>query len=140
MNVGRFVFANVNEMPHGFWRWPHFDAATEWACKGTGKIVVVPDFMDRLEELRVRVGFALPINSGYRSPEHNQAVSSSGDDGPHTTGQAADIRVHSLQAMTVLSAALQLGFVGVGVQQKGPHGGRYIHVDTARAVPALWSY
>ncbi len=137
---GRVEFASVSAMPVGFWRWSNFDPATEWACRGTGQIVVVPAFMDLLEELRMRVGFALPITSGYRSPEHNAAVSNTGLDGPHTTGMACDIRVNGLQAMTVISVALQLGFVGLGVQQNGPRASRFIHIDQSRDIPAIWSY
>lgn len=137
---GRLEFPNADAIPAGVWRWPHFDPKHEWACHGTGTIVIVPDFLDLLEELRMRVGFALPINSGYRSPEWNVRVGHSGEDGPHTTGKAADIRVHGLQAITLIVAAAQLGFVGIGVQQKGERIGRYIHLDTARDVPAIWSY
>jgi hypothetical protein len=36
-----------------------------------------------------------------------------------------------------LRLALELGFTGIGVQQKGT--GRFIHLDL-RAVPAIWSY
>jgi uncharacterized protein YcbK (DUF882 family) len=133
-------FDSIETLTPGLWRWPHIDAASEWACKGTGRIVVVPDFLDRLEALRMRVGFALPISSGYRSPSHNMDVSTTGDDGPHTTGEAADIRVNGMQALALLGAALQLGFLGIGISQKGPHGSRFIHVDTARDIPALWSY
>jgi zinc D-Ala-D-Ala carboxypeptidase len=138
--VSRLEFAHVDEMPANTWRWPHFDPRTEWACKGSKRIVIVPAFMDLLEELRQRVGFALPLTSGYRSPAHNRKVSNTGDAGPHTTAMAADIRVHGLQALTVIAAAVQLGFLGIGVQQKGPIHGRYIHVDQARTVPAIWSY
>lgn len=131
-------FASVELITPGFWRWPHIDPAHEWACKGTGQLLVVPEFMDQIETLRMRCGFPLPITSGYRSPAHNRAVSNTGHDGPHTTGMACDIGVSGIQAMTVISTALQLGFLGVGVNQKGT--GRFIHVDNARQIPAIWSY
>lgn len=145
MTTGRLEFPSVAAIPPGTWRWPHFDPRTEWACKGTGRIVIVPAFLDLLEELRLRVGFALPVNSGYRSPEHNQRVASSGDDGPHTTGQAADIRVYGTQALAVLAAAMKLGFTGFGLQQQGPTHKRFIHLDDlvsegSRVRPALWTY
>ena len=145
MSAGRLEFPSVDAIPPGAWRWPHFDPRTEWACKGTGQIVIVPDFLDRLEELRLRVGFPLPVNSGYRSPEHNLAVASSGDDGPHTTGRAADIRVHGTKALAVMAAALQLGFTGFGAQQQGPAHRRYLHLDDLtsdgpRVRPAFWTY
>lgn len=135
-----FAYASVALIPAGFWRWPHFNPATEWACKGDGTILIVPEFMDRLEQLRTRCGFPLPITSGYRSPAYNAVVSSTGDDGPHTTGKAADIRVEGVHAFTLISIALQMGFTGLGIQQKGPRDSRYIHLDDAHDVPALWSY
>ncbi len=136
--IGRMEFNSAADIPAGSWRWKHIDPAHEWACKGTGKIIIVPDFLDRIEELRTRVGFALPITSGYRSPEYNARVSDTSSNGPHTTGMACDIAVTGIKAMTLISTALQLGFVGIGVNQKGT--GRFVHLDMARTVPAIWSY
>jgi uncharacterized protein YcbK (DUF882 family) len=133
-------FPSVAAVPLGFWRWPHFSLTHEWACKGDGTVKVDTQFMDRLEELRMRCGFALPINSGYRSPAYNQQVSSTGDDGPHTTGKACDIHVEGVRAFTLISIALQMGFTGLGIQQKGPAASRYIHIDDAHDLPTLWSY
>ncbi len=138
MREATLSFASVDDIPAGYWRWEHIDPATEWACKGTGQIVIVPFFLDKIEMLRTRCGFPLPITSGYRSPEHNSEVSNTGSDGPHTTGMACDIGVTGIQAMTVISVALQLGFLGLGVNQKGS--GRFVHVDDARDTPAVWSY
>jgi uncharacterized protein YcbK (DUF882 family) len=90
--------------------------------------------------LRTRCGFPLPITSGYRSPAYNRLVASTGDDGPHTTGKAADIRVEGVHAFTLISIALQMGFTGLGIQQKGPRESRYIHLDDCHDLPTLWSY
>lgn len=139
-------YRSVVDLPPGVWRWPHVHPQREWACKGSGVILIVPSFLDRIENLRTRVGFALPINSGYRSPSHNAAVSFTGDDGPHTTGRAVDIAVHGVRALEVLAAAMQLGFTGFGLKQDGPVQGRYIHLDDlesntdGRVRPALWTY
>jgi hypothetical protein len=136
--VSSTLYPSVAAMPPGSWRWPHIDPATEWACHSDGTIFVVPEFLDRIEELRMRCGFALPITSGYRSPAHNAAVSTTGDDGPHTTGKACDIGVDGVKAFTLISIALQMGFTGLGVNQKGT--GRFIHVDDAHETPTIWSY
>jgi len=137
-----FDYHSVLEMPLGFWRWPHFSPAAEWACKETGRIVVVPDFMDRLEALRSACGFALPISSGYRSPEHDEKVGTSATPGagPHTTGQAADIAITNPQLGAVLNHALTLGFTGIGVNQKEGSATRFLHVDTIHPVLTVWSY
>jgi hypothetical protein len=140
-----FTFTSVADLPPGFWRWPHVDPAREWACHGDGSLIVVPDFLDRFELLRRRCDFALPINSGYRSPAYNQHVGHSGDGGPHTTGLAIDIRVSGPHAHFLLKLAMQMEFRGIGLQQKGPVGGRYIHLDDvpgddAEPRPTVWTY
>jgi len=133
-------YPSVAAIPAGVWRWPHISPDKEWACHGDGTILIVPEFLDRIEQLRTRCGFPLQINSGYRSPAYNATVSTTGDDGPHTTGKACDIRVEGVRAFTLISIALQMGFTGVGINQKGPSSGRYIHLDDAHETPALWSY
>ena len=59
-----------------------------------------------------------------------------------STGRAADVAVHGVDALRLLQLALQCGFTGIGVQQKG--GGRFIHLDDISngylPRPALWTY
>ena len=57
--------------------------------------------------------------------------------GMHSTGLAADIGISGSEAVTLLRLALDAGFRGVGVQQKGS--GRFLHVDL-RETPTIWSY
>lgn len=121
---------------------PHFTAA-ELACKCGCGMLPAQDFMDKVEKLRVTVGFPLPVTSAARCPEHNAKVSSSGKDGPHTTGRAIDLGVFGGKAHSVLAAALSMGFTGIGVAQKG--GGRFIHLDDLQSTdkrfrPYVWSY
>lgn len=101
------------------------------------------DFLDRMDSLREAVGFPLRVSSGYRCPQHNATVSSTGPDGPHTTGRAVDLAVSHWQAHKVLTAAVALGFTGIGVKQHGS--GRFIHLDDLapdvdRPRPTIWSY
>lgn len=121
---------------------PHFSNA-ELACKCGCGMLPAQDFMEKIERLRVSVGFALPVSSAARCPEHNAKVSSSGRDGPHTTGRAIDLAVFGSKAHLVLSTAVRMGFTGIGVQQKG--GGRFLHLDDLPAAdrhprPYVWSY
>lgn len=58
-------------------------------------------------------------------------------DGTHSRGIAVDIAISGADALRLLDLALELGFTGVGVQQKGE--GRFLHLDT-RDTLALWSY
>ncbi len=115
------------------------------ACKGTGECRMEAAFMDRLQALRGAYGGPLAVSSGYRSPAYNAKVSATGADGPHTTGRAADILIHGRAARLLVWHAVELGFAGIGINQRGPAEGRFIHLDTlearrARPRPWLWTY
>jgi uncharacterized protein YcbK (DUF882 family) len=98
-------------------------------------------FLASLDTLRERCGFPLIVSSGYRCPEYNERVSETGSDGPHTHGVAVDFAVSRLQAYTLLRAALDMGFKGIGVKQKGERGARFIHLDMMVDLrPNVWSY
>lgn len=120
----------------------HFKVS-EFNCSHCGENRMDTAFMEQLDELRHMYGKPLTVTSGYRCPEHNAAVSSTGRTGPHTTGRAADLAVDRANALQLLKLALALGFTGIGVQQKG--GGRFLHVDNlpnapGQPRPTLWSY
>ena len=115
----------------------------ELADRESGEHKFSQTTLDRLERVRVKCGFPFKISSGYRTPEHNAAVSATGLDGPHTTGQAVDVVVGSGQAYKLVAVAIDEGFTGIGVQQKGDT--RFIHLDDlpntpASPRPAIWSY
>ena len=120
----------------------HF-TLSEFDCHHCGRNHMDEQFLAELDELRHRCGFPFPITSGYRCPEHNNAVSTTGWDGPHTTGRAADVGVRGAQALTVVKVAIEMGFTGIGVQQKGAT--RFIHLDNLpnadrQPRPWIWSY
>ena len=103
------------------------------------------DFMTRLELLRAELGMPLVLNSAYRCPTHNAAVSTTGRNGPHTTGRAVDIAISGKPVVALLAAALSLGFTGIGLKQDGAAmAGRFVHLDdlTAPAYPRprVWTY
>ena len=118
----------------------------EFLCRCCGQEAMVPEFMQRLQEFRSALGFPFVISSGYRCPNHNDSVSSTGRDGPHTTGRAVDIQVSGKHAVEIDDACRDFGFTGKGVKQKGNHAGRFIHLDdlgddeTKGPRPWLWSY
>ena len=121
---------------------PHF-TNTELACKCGCGLLPDPGFMLKVESLRLRAGFPLPVTSAARCPKYNRAVSSTGDDGPHTTRRAIDLGISRQQAYIVMREALQLGFTGIGFQQKG--GARFLHLDDlpnapGQPRPTVWSY
>lgn len=126
-------------------RWPNF-REDEFRCKHCGMVHMAPEFLDTLQALRSHCGFPFVVSSGYRCPVHNKAVSSTGPRGPHTTGRAVDVAAAGAQALYLVRSAVAFGFTGVGVKQKGPHAGRFIHLDdlgdheTSGPRPWLWSY
>lgn len=111
----------------------------EFACKHTGKNLVKKELLDKLQKLRNMYGKPLKVTSGYRDPSHPiERVKDA--PGPHTTGLAVDLAVQGADAYKVVALAMQLGFTGIGVQQKGS--GRFIHLDLIKSSmrPTIWSY
>jgi len=101
------------------------------------------EFMQKLVFIRELTGIPMALNSGYRCPAHNAAMSHTGTTGPHTTGRAVDVRISRKDAYKVLKIAMQAGMTGVGIQQKGE--GRFIHFDDLLGEdwptrPWVWSY
>ena len=116
---------------------------SEFECKcGCGQAEMSGAFMDLLQGLRNKCMFPLIISSGYRCPDHNDGVSSSGRTGPHTTGMACDISTSGVEAWTLLSHAVRTGMPGIGIKQHGT--GRFIHLDmlsnNTHPRPRVWSY
>jgi zinc D-Ala-D-Ala carboxypeptidase len=120
--------------------YPNFSEA-EFRCRHTGKCLMHPDFMARLQQLRTVYGRPMRISSGYRDRTH-PVEARKATTGAHTMGRAADIAVEGWEAMRLVQLAVECGFSGIGVQQKGS--GRFIHVDDVPSVllprPAMWSY
>lgn len=92
------------------------------------------------DQLRVEFDAPLKMTSGARCPAHNQKVSTTGPNGPHTTREAADFAVSGADAHKLLTIAMRRGYTGIGINQKG--GARFIHLDrlTTAPRPHVWSY
>lgn len=117
----------------------------EFACACCGVEKMQEDFLHKLDDLRERMGFPFIVSSGYRCAEHNQGVSNTGPDGPHTTGRAVDLRLSGEQAFKVLTQCVLGGWMtGLGLHQRGPHALRFIHLDDLQAPdhprPRVWTY
>jgi len=123
-------------------RWDHF-TKEEMTCKcGCGQMLMNDFFMWRLGLTRKFVDFPLIVTSAYRCPAHNHSVSSTGLNGPHTTGRAVDINIYGERALKLVRTALDFGIKGVGIKQKGPLHERIIHLDDLDEPfrPCIWSY
>ncbi len=128
------------------WQWKNF-TPDELRCKHTGLLVVVPDFMDKLQTLREILGFPFIVSSGYRHRTH-PAERNKAQPGAHAYGRAVDIQVYGVRALAIVEQARPFGFTGIGVSQpNGSDGPRFVHLDDMTAAegyhaprPALWTY
>lgn len=123
-------------------RYPSF-RAQEFRCRHTGELHMEPAFLDRLQRLRTAYARPMVITSGYRHPTHPIEAAKAGGPGPHSTGRACDIAVSGADALRLVALAVDFGFTGVGVAQKGT--ARFIHLDdlernAQRPRPTIWSY
>ena len=103
---------------------------------------VNPVLMNHVQQLRTACGFALPISSAYRCNRH-RTERDKVLPGTHHRGLAVDIQVSGKQAHQLLEAAMKMNcFTGIGIQQKGLHNRRFIHLDISNTHPRpwLWSY
>jgi len=107
----------------------------ELDCRETGENEMQHEFMEKLQRLRSIYGKPLRITSGFRSVKHSIEAKKVVP-GVHTLGVACDIGCQGVEAHRILSLALELGFTGIGVQQKGE--GRFLHLDTGPT--RIWSY
>jgi uncharacterized protein YcbK (DUF882 family) len=119
-------------------RYPNFKES-EFACRHCGKAEMDPDFMHRLQSLRNRYNKSMTITSGYRCPDH-PIEKAKPTPGAHSSGKAADVGIQGAEAHKLLTIAMELGFTGIGVQQKGDK--RFLHLDTMTGEnrPTVWSY
>ena len=84
--------------------WKNFEL-DEFKCKcGCEQVKINSDILDLIQEARNELG-PLSINSGYRCSTHNASVSSTGPNGPHTTGNSVDIGVKNSQHRKQSSSA-----------------------------------
>lgn len=114
---------------------------SEFACKCCGLSPMSAAFLADVDELRHRFGKPLRVTSGYRCAKHNKEVSTTGATGPHTSGCAADFALSGADAYDFVKLAFEMGFTGIGVNQKG--NGRFIHVDRlpdTAGRPRIWNY
>ncbi len=120
-------YQNWKNVPERTWHWPNFSPA-EIACRGTGKLLVNEDALNRLQELRVTLGKPLIVNSAYRSPEHNTKVGGA-KASKHLEGTAFDISMANHDPASFIAAARKAGFKGIGTYPRS----NFIHIDTGPA-------
>lgn len=117
------LYQSWKDVPKDKWRWKNF-SPRELACKGTGSLLVDNVALDKLQELRDKLGAPLLITSAYRSPEHNRKVGGA-KNSYHLKGVAFDIRMENQDPVAFEAAARDVGFRGVGYY---PRQG-FMHID-----------
>jgi len=126
------------------WKLIEWFTPIEVTCRcGCGRADMDHNFMLLLDRIRNDLGYGVSLSSGFRCPEYNDEVSSTGLVGPHTTGLAVDALVSGKQAHEFLKLAMLYGAMGIGVSQKGLHKKRFIHIDVIAeggTRPWAWSY
>ena len=123
-------------------KYPNF-SESEFRCSHTGECRMDEEFMDRLQRMRTEYGKPMRINSGYRHWSHPVEARKGHKNGEHTHGRCCDIGVSGTDAFELLVLAVSYGFHRIGVQQKGPQGGRFLHLGMGAAgLPdkVVWSY
>lgn len=126
----KHTFAHYSRVPPAEWRWSSF-SPREIACKGTGKLVIDSEAMDKLQALRTKLEKPLILTSAYRSPEHNKRVGGA-KASKHMEGIAFDVRMENHDPQAFEAAARAVGFTGFGYY---PRSG-FMHIDTA--APRSW--
>ena len=97
------TYAHFRDVPESAWRWPSFSPA-EIACRGTGRLLVNDEALDRLQALRRVLGRPMIVNSAYRSPEHNARVGGA-TKSQHLSGAAFDISMANHDPESFIAAA-----------------------------------
>ena len=107
----------------------------EFECTGEGHnhVKVCRELVDKLQELRERLGRPIMINSAFRCEERNREVGGA-DESQHLTGRAVDIsmRNQDISHGELKSLAQGIGFTGIGLYDT------FVHLDTREGQAAVW--
>lgn len=117
--------------------YPNF-TKKEFDCTFTGMNDMQPQFMEKLQALRTKMGIGFTVTSGYRAPTH-PIEAKKPKPGEHTQGLCADVYVAMERRLDLVVEAYKLGFTRVGVANG------FIHLGIAKESdgfpsPRIWSY
>ena len=104
---------------------------------GSGELID-PILVQKLDSMRVIVGFPIIINSGVRTTEHNKLVGGK-KYSAHTAPCycAVDIKVKSgTQRDKLIRAAMQVGITRIGIAETFLH----IDIDSSKPQHVIWTY
>ena len=93
-------------------------------CEGYPEYGMSEVLLEKLDELRERVGSPIYVSSGYRCPTHNATVGGVWNS-QHVYATAADIICSSITVRELADLCRELGFDGVGEYRYSG----FVHVD-----------
>ena len=120
------LYSNASSAPDFDGEGWHDFKPKEVECRHCHEVLIHTQSMDCLQALRTKMGRPLVINSGYRCPEHNNAVGGS-PNSLHKLGRAFDISTRGWSDSDInklTGKANVVGFGGIGTYTT------FVHVDT----------
>ena len=103
--------------------------------QGSGQLMD-KELLEMLDDVRDKFDKPIHINSGYRTPQHNEDVGGT-ENSSHLKGLAVDIACdNSIDRFDLINCLLDVGFSRVGVA------GTFIHadIDSDKAQGVMWTY
>jgi uncharacterized protein YcbK (DUF882 family) len=93
-------------------------------------------FLDMLDEVRDKYDKPININSGFRTPAHNEAVGGK-NDSSHLLGLAADISCNkSKDRFDLINCLLDVGINRIGIASTFIH----VDIDKNKTQNVIWTY
>lgn len=99
----------------------------EFSCNCCGELPpngMNPVLLEKLDQLRERVGYPIIITSGYRCPYYNKEVGGVSNS-QHVLGNAADCFCWYLSVEELANIAREIGFDGIGKY----YDSEFVHLD-----------
>ena len=103
--------------------------------QGSGQLMD-KELLEMLDDVRDKFDKPIHINSGYRTPAHNEAVGGT-ENSSHLKGLAVDIACdNSIDRFDLINCLLDVGFSRIGVAKT------FIHadIDPDKAQGVMWTY
>ena len=118
--------------------WKNF-VLDEFKCSCCSKVKMDAAMIDLVQNARNELG-PLSITSAFRCSSHNDSVSSTGPNGPHTTGHSLDISVKDSQHRKELIDYFATKVTGLGIAKSFIHIDNLTHEHGFNMRPNAWKY
>ena len=102
---------------------------------------LLPELLEKLNEVRELYGKPITVTSSYRGPDHPIEAAKPNGPGVHSLGAAVDIAaVGGTETLELVRAAIAAGFERIGINRKR----NFIHLDIAdkthQRTKSIWVY